>query len=152
MVNTIAKKYNVPTALILATWFMEASCRQANPDNGDGIFQITSAHYEPGAIDDAQLEQEIIDFINFSRKKRDWYHKSNPDRQITLTYKKWDIESLESQGALYNSVGSSINAWPLRATNQYYNRGNFNLEWKSSVKDGLITSFVRLLNWELQNR
>ncbi|MBP6910377.1 hypothetical protein KBC03_02155 [Patescibacteria group bacterium] len=122
MVNTIAKKHNVPTALILATWFMESSCRMANPDNGDGLFQIVSSHYEPGPINDAQLEQEIIDFIMFSRKKWDRYHKSNPDRRITLTYKKWDLESLESQGALYNSVGSTINAWPLRATNEYYNR------------------------------
>ena len=152
MVNTIAKKHNFPTALILATWFMESSCRMANPDNGDGLFQIVSAHYEPGPINDAQLEQQIVDFIAFSRKKHDWYHKNNPDRQITLTYKVWDIESPESQGALYNSVGSSINAWPLRATNQYYNWGNFNLEWKSSVKDGMITAFIRLLKWETENR
>lgn len=152
MVNTIAKKYDVPPALILATWFMEASCRQANPDNKNGIFQITSHYYEPGPIDDAELEEQIIDFIEFSRAKWSWYHKSNPDRQITLTYKKWDLESLETQGALYNSVGSSINAWPLRATNQYYNWGNFSPEWRSSVKDGMITAFVRLLNWELQNR
>lgn len=152
MVNTIAKKHNFPTALILATWFMESSCRMANPDNGDGLFQIVSSHYEPGPISDAQLEQEIIDFIAFSRKKHDWYHKNNPDRTITLTYKVWDIESLESQGALYNSVGSKITAWPLKATNEYYNRGNFNEEWKSSVKDGLITAFIRLVDWELKNR
>lgn len=122
MVNTIAKKYNFPTALILATWFMESSCRMANPENGDGLFQIISSHYEPGPINDAQLEQEIVDFIQFSRKKWDRYHKSNPDRQITLTYKKRNIESLESQGALYNSVGTKITAWPLKATNEYYNR------------------------------
>lgn len=152
MVNTIAKKYDVPTALVLATWFMESSCRMANPDNGNGLFQITSNYYAPGPIDDAELEKQITDFIMFSRGKWNWYHKSNPDRQLTITYKKWDIESLESQGALYNSVGSSINAWPLRATNQYYNWGNFSPEWKSSVKDGMITAFVRLLNWELQNR
>lgn len=122
MVNTIAQKYNVPTALILATWFMESSCRMANPDNGDGLFQIVSSQYNPGPIDDAQLEQEIVDFIAFSRKKWDWYHRNNPDHTINLTYKTWDIESLESQGALYNSVGSSINAWPLKAKNDYYNR------------------------------
>lgn len=152
MVNTIAKKENFPTALILATWFMESSCRMANPNNGDGLFQILSNHYEPGAVNDAELERQVEDFINFSRHKWAWYHRNNPDRQIVLTHKLWDIESLESQGALYNSVGSKITAWPLRATNQYYNRWNFNPEWKSSVKDGMITAFIRLLNWELENR
>ncbi len=152
MVNTIAKKHNFPTALILATWFMESSCRMANPDNGDGLFQILSNHYEPGPVTDADLESQIEDFINFSRNKRRWFHRNNPDRQIVLTHKLWDIESLESQGALYNSVGSKITAWPLRATNEYYNRGNFNLEWKSSVKDGMITAFIRLVKWELENR
>jgi len=122
MVNTIAKKHNFPTALILATWFMEGSCRTSNPANGDGPFQIVSSHYTPGPLSDAQLEQAIVDFIAFSRKKHDWYHRNNPDRKIVLTYKLRDIESLETQGALYNSVGSSINAWPLRATNEYYNR------------------------------
>ena len=153
MVNTIAKNYNIPTALILATWFMEGSCRQTNPDNGNGLFQITSNYYAPGPIDDAQLEQEIVDFIKFSRGKWNWYNNSNNgDHKITITYKNWDIESLESQGALYNSVGSSITAWPLRATNQYYNWGNFSPEWTSSVKDGMITAFIRLLDWELKNR
>lgn len=152
MVNTLAKKENFPTALILATWFMESSCRMANPDNGDGLFQILSNHYEPGPINDAQLERQIEDFINFSRNKWSWFHRNNPDRQIVLTYKLWDIESLESQGALYNSVATKITAWPLKATNEYYNRGNFNLEWKSSVKDGLITAFIRLVKWELENR
>lgn len=152
MVNTLAKKYNVPTALILSTWFMEASCRMANPDNGNGVFQITSNYYEPGPIDSAHLEQEIEDFVNFSRAKWSWYERNNPERKILLTYKLWDIESIETQGALYNSVGSSINAWPLRATNEYYNWGNFNEEWKSSVKDGLITAFIRLVKWETENR
>lgn len=152
MVNTLAQKYNVPTALILATWFMESSCRQANPDNGDGVFQIVSHYYEPGPIDDAQLVEEIENFVKFSRGKWSAYEKANPGRKINLTYRSWDMNSLETQGALYNSVGSSFKVWPLKATNEYYNRGNFNPERASSVKDGLITAFIRLTKWELENR
>jgi hypothetical protein len=97
MVNTLAKKYDVPTALILATWFMEGSCRMTNPDNGDGVFQITSNYYAPGPLDAAHIAQEIEDFVNFSRGKRAWYHKNNPDHTINLTYNSWDIESIETQ-------------------------------------------------------
>ena len=152
MVNTLAQKHNVPTALILATWFMESSCRQANPENGDGVFQIVSQYYEPGPISDADLVEEIENFVKFSRGKWSAYEKANPGRKINLTYRTRDMESLESQGALYNSVGSSFKARPLKATNDYYNRGNFNPEWASSVKDGLITAFIRLTKWELENR
>jgi hypothetical protein len=49
-VDAVAKRENFPTALILATWRKESSCRVVNPGNGDGLFQIVAHHYEPSSV------------------------------------------------------------------------------------------------------
>jgi hypothetical protein len=45
IIDSIAQRENFPTALILATWRKESSCRVVNPENGDGLFQIVAHTY-----------------------------------------------------------------------------------------------------------
>ena len=96
MVDTYARQADVPTALILATWFEESSCRQINPDNGQGLFQIVSNYYTPGSIDNATIADEITDFIGFARNKRGWYEKVN-NQFLDISYSHWDMKSIQTQ-------------------------------------------------------
>jgi hypothetical protein len=50
VVDAIAKRENFPTAIILATWRKESSCRVVNPSNGDGLFQIVAHEYPPTTV------------------------------------------------------------------------------------------------------
>ncbi|UFX83109.1 hypothetical protein [Candidatus Absconditicoccus praedator] len=151
-VDQIAKERNFPTAFIVATWFRESNCRMENPENGDGPFQILSIDYTPGEITKNELEEKINDFIDFSKSKQRYY-QTNPmlrehygERELTVEYDNYDLRSLRLQAVLYNGLTS--NNTP---TKSYYANGNLNEDFEDSIRDGVITMFLKLIKWEAEN-
>ena len=47
LVDSFAKSVDLPTSLVIATWWRERSCLLDNPTNGDGVFQILNNYYIP---------------------------------------------------------------------------------------------------------
>lgn len=155
LIYKIAKKENIPPALIIAAWYMETSCKTYNPKNWDWVFQIVSSYYPPSDnITDIQFEQQIMDFINFSRNKWSWYekHKSSFSKfqrfdwiTINLAFDNWDIESIRAHAILYNwlydfalPMTSLYTNWNLTPNHEY-------------IKDWFFTVFLKFLEWEINN-
>jgi hypothetical protein len=155
LIYKIAKRENIPSALIIATWYMETACNTHNPNNGDWAFQIVSSYYPPSDnITDSQFEQQIMDFIKFSRNKWNWYDKhkltfSKFQRfdgiSINLTFDDWDIESIRTHAILYNWLYD----FALPMTSLYTN-GNLTPN-HVYVKDWFLTIFLKFLEWEINN-
>jgi hypothetical protein len=142
-IDAVAKEYDFPTAVIIATWFKEHTCKFSNPSNGRWNFQITSHSYPPGDITWENFENQIINFIYFSKAKWEWYdtfQKYGPE-PVKLSYDKIDLTSLRKQAILYNWV-----VWTLE-DNAYANQ-NF---WSpSSGRDGIVAMSIRALWWQLK--
>lgn len=76
LMNDMAWAEDMPLPLLIATREMESSCRFAYPSNGDGPFQILSKNIT-GSMDRVSMVNEIQDWADFSRNKRDWYARAN---------------------------------------------------------------------------
>lgn len=143
-IDAVAKEYDFPTSVIIATWYREHTCKFSNPANAWGNFQITSHSYPPGNISWADFEDQIINFIIFSRAKRAWYNtfqKFWPE-PVTLTYDSIDLTSLRKQAILYNGVVGTLE-------NNIYANQNF---WQAaSGRDGIVAMTIRALGWQLEN-
>ena len=86
---------------VLATWYIESTCRMYNPTNGDGIFQIINNHYLPGSIDIATLGSELYDFETFIKRKFARFNTTQ-DPAIVYGYNSYNIDTLQTFAALYN--------------------------------------------------
>jgi len=117
-IDIIAKKYDFPVELIIATWFREHTCKFFNPSNGRGNFQITSHYYPPGDITRADFEAQVIAFIKFSQAKRDYYDaiQTYGPEPVSLSYDEFDLTSIRKQAILYNGIVGELD------TNVYANQ------------------------------
>lgn len=96
-----------------------------NPNNRNGIFQITTNDHEPGAIEVGHWIGMMYDFNDFLQRNKARYHNSNKlsienceykdktmvgqTAPVCLSYDSVDLDSLIKFGALYNGLaGSSI--------------------------------------------
>ncbi len=152
LVDEIAKERDFPTGLIIATWFRESNCRMQNPKNLHWPFQITSHNYEPWEISKQQFKEKVNEFVDFMEAKQEYYH-TNPrlreiywEREITTNYKNFDIRSLRLSAVLYNWL--TPNNTP---DNSYYANWNLNEDFEDASRDGVITMFLKVLNWESNN-
>lgn len=140
-IDAVAREYDFPPELIIATWYREHTCIFKNPSNGRGNFQITSNRYEPGPISRTQFQKQIVDFINFSKKKWDYYDAIQVfgPEPVAITYDSYDLTSIRKQSILYNGI-----VWELE-TNVYANQ-NFN--WVSVWwRDGIVAHVLKVLKW-----
>lgn len=145
-IDEIARAHDFPTPLIIATRYREHTCHFNNPANGRGNFQITSHYYEPGEITRAQFEEQVVNFINFSRAKRARYDNLllRDDVSINMTHDAYDLISIQKHAILYNG----IKAGTTPATNDYANRNFGN---GPDGKDGIVAMFLKVLQREIQN-
>lgn len=139
-IDQIAKEYDFPTALIIATRWREHTCIFSNPDNTWGNFQIISDYYAPGDITRDQFKQQIIDFINFSRAKRAWYDKIQVfgPEPVVLSYDRIDLLSLRKQAILYNGIAQGTTP----ETNMYANQ---NFGSPDNGRDGVVAMTLKAI-------
>ncbi len=165
-VDKVARENNFPTALILATWYREHSCLMTSPSNWQWAFQIVSQRYEPWEISKDDLEEKIINFIEFSKAKWDYweqikYNWSLPERfwtdPINISYDDFTLRDVRLQSILYNWMTQ----WSTLEVNRYTNT-NMSEEINQKLKainpntntnrDWVATMFIKLLNWEIENK
>lgn len=146
LVDHTARMLNIPPSFVMATRYVESSCRMYNPTNGDWIFQIINNHYEPGDIDFAWLAWQLYDFEIFIERKFDWYNSRQPE-PIIYWYNTYNIDTLQSFAALYNGVSGPLSAYPLALVNPYYFFGNYNTSYKSR-RDWWLVFFMKILQME----
>lgn len=143
-IDLIAKEYNFPTALIIATRYREHSCFFSNPSNGRGNFQITSHDYPAWDITREQFSDQIINFISFSQAKRDWYDAIQVfgPEPVSLQYETFDLSSVRKHAILYNGVYPDVTL-----DSSWYANENFTqARW---WRDGIVASFLKVLQWEM---
>jgi hypothetical protein len=141
-IDAIAKEHDFPTALIIATRYREHTCKFSNPTNGWGNFQITSHYYPAGDITWAKFENQIINFIVFSRAKWDYYDdvQTYGDAPIALSYDTIDLTSLRKHAIFYNGISGELD------TNTYANQ---NFARAADGRDGIVAMTIRALGWQL---
>jgi len=109
-IDKIAKKYNFPTELIIATWRKESWCNMINPNNWDWLFQIRANYYIPWKINQEKLEEQIIDFITYSHNKWIYFQKNKKLKQdfnqetLNITYNNYTLKDLQIHAMLYNWI------------------------------------------------
>ncbi len=143
-IDVIAREYDFPVELIIATWFREHTCKFKNPSNGRGNFQIITRHYQPWPITRAQFEQQVIDFIKFSEGKRKFYDQTQNfwPLPIELSYGSFDLLSIRKHAIYYNGIVSTPEQ------NVYANQ-NFN--WiRVWWADGIVATFLKVLKYGLE--
>lgn len=152
-VDTIAKDEDFPTPLILAVWWIETNCNMYNPANGWWLFQITSQYFEPGNVGYIELESQIRNFIAFSRNKWNYFNTNTyhnyksrfGGENIDIHYNSYTLRDLRLHSILYNWVSSTT-------TLEWNTFANANLNpGVSGRSDGVVTRFLKVLNWEIQN-
>ncbi len=152
--NQLGVEQDFPTALIVATWWKEWSCRMSLPANGYGVFQITSHDYGTGDFGGAGLREQAQHFIDFARAKAAYYDKANLASGYTLelNYGQFDYRDLRNHAVLYNAISWTVRKEFLDPRRQDYVIGNL---WSGAnvttgtISDGLVTRFVKLLEWEV---
>jgi hypothetical protein len=175
IVDAIAKQENFPTALVMATWRKESSCRVVNPSNRDGLFQILSIDYPPGPVykksdlkrttlGDKQwrvyapdgaipagasfvdrgniLEEQVMDFIKFSRNKRAYSDRLKvfDAIPISLSYDAIDLLSLRKHAIAYNGFVKGRHP-----ENAFYANQNLWRDYEEK-QDGLVTLLLKVLD------
>ncbi len=143
LIDSIAKKNDFPTELIIATWGMEHSCIFKNPSNWNWNFQIITRVYKPGKITDKQFAIQVQDFINFSKNKWKFWERYKKTK-VHLKYNDYDFASIRYHAAAYNWI------WNHLITSKYI---NWNLNLKVPYKkDWITTRFLKVLDWEIKNK
>ncbi|MBS8121843.1 hypothetical protein [Candidatus Vampirococcus lugosii] len=152
IVDKVAKERDFPTALIISIWYRESSCRKANPANGFGPFQITSHYHKPGEISSDEFITKIHEFIDFAEHKMNHF-SNNPKLKdiyghevLQVNYNNFDMRSIKLLSVLYSGLVTGNSP-----TTSYYANANLNSNFEST-RDGVITLFIKILEWELQNK
>lgn len=154
---------NLPTALTLATLDMESSCLRTKPSNGDGVFQLTAKDYGNWALTTGEWIMMMYDFSILVSGKHSRYHTSNKlssdncnlknrfltgqTAPICLTYASLDLDSLIKHGALYNGLSWANIQWDIQPAASGYVYGRYTDLYSGSVKDGLITKVLKVVQY-----
>lgn len=147
LVDKVAKANNFPAELVLATWHLEANCNYYNPANTHWVFQIMVYSYGNWDITEAMFEQQIVDYINFVKNKRNRQNRSFVawKSKLQISYDNYSINDLRIHWFLYNW----IKKWVL-PSETLYNNWNLNNKFKHN-KDWLITVLLKILKWRVDN-
>lgn len=146
-VDKIARENDFPTELVLATWYMEATCKFYNPANTHWIFQIMNYNYWVWELTDSQFEQQVVDYINFVKNKRNRQNRAFVvwDSKIQIQYDSYTIDELWAHWFLYNW----IKKWVLPSETMY-NSWNLNEDLQYR-KDWLVTVMLKVIKWRSDN-
>ena len=70
------------------------------------MFQITSHDYPPGPVGLADLRDQIVHFIDFSKAKWSYYDyvQKYDELPVSLSYTKYDLRSIRKHAVLYNGA------------------------------------------------
>lgn len=147
-INDIAKENDFPTELIIATWSIEYNCNLSNPNNWYWPFQISSKYYEPWEITLEQFKVSIIDYINFSKWKWQYFNENKYHNykerfwteNINITYNNYTIRDLKLNSLLFNWIREDTTLdWNTFANWNINNQVVTNFDW-------LVTRFLKILN------
>lgn len=144
-IDAIAKEYNFPTSLIIATWFKEHTCIFKNPWNGRWNFQIISHTYPAGAITWDQFRQQVVNFIEFSWDKWNYYdsiQRFGPE-PIRLTYTEMDLTSLRKHAIMYNGISAN-------STLEWNSYANQNFDGPVQWRDGIVAMTLRAIRYGIE--
>lgn len=153
-IDEIAKKNNFPTELVIATWSKEYNCNLWNPANWWWPFQITSQYYKPGEVSLEEFWISIQKYIDFTKGKWDYFNNNKYhnyktrfwNENINITYDYYSIRDLKLSSILYNWVSSNTTLdWNTFANSNLNNTVITNSDW-------LVTRFLKILNWRVNNK
>lgn len=153
-IDEIAKKNDFPTELIIATWSKEYNCNLWNPANGWWPFQITSQYYTPWSVSLEQFWESVQKYIDFTKGKWNYFNNNTYhnyktrfwNENIAITYDNYTIRDLKLSAILYNWVNSTTTLdWNSFANANLNNSVTSNSDW-------LVTRFLKILNWRINNK
>lgn len=148
--DNLSFAYDFPTALTIAVRYRESGCGYYLPKNGDGPFQIVSKDYGNWTISKELFEKTIKDFLEFSKKKIDWYNGKNPSTPIALSYKSINYGDLLKFAGLYNGLSWwTVYGNILPAAPKYFFE-KMPWEFEKGKRNGLFLQVLRILEWELK--
>ena len=117
-----------------------------------GPFQIISNYYKPWNISLEEFKISIIDFINFSKNKWNYYNNnSNLKSRFNIPYLElnynttFDIKQIQLHSILYNWVRKNTTL-----DNNLFANSNLNKNIISKT-DWILTYYIKILNWEINN-
>lgn len=154
VIDEIAKKNNFPTELIIATWGIEYGCKLWNPANWWGPFQITSQYYAPWDITVEEFSLSVQKYIDFTKGKWDYFN-TNPyhsykerfwNENINIMYESYTLRDLKLTAILYNWVSKNTTL-----DGNTFANANLN-DTVSHASDGVVTRFLKVLNWKIHNK
>jgi hypothetical protein len=111
----------------------------------DFIIQATGMFAGPERIPFVQsgniLEEQVMDFIKFSREKWKWYDRLQlyDEIPVTLSYDTIDLLSLRKHAILYNSTAKGRHP-----ENSFYANQNFGWNYEKK-QDGLVVMYLRVV-------
>lgn len=148
--DNLSFAYDFPTALTIAVRYRESWCGFYLPKNGDGPFQIVSKDYGNWTISKELFEKTIKDFLEFSKKKIDWYNGKNPSTPITLSYKSVNYDDLLKFSGLYNGLSWWIVYGNILPAVPKYFFEKMPWEYEKGKRNWLFLQFLRVLEWEIK--
>lgn len=153
-IDEIAKKNDFPIELVIATWSKEYNCNLWNPANGWWPFQITSQYYTPWSVSLEQFWESVQKYIDFTKGKWNYFNNNTYhnyksrfwNENIAITYDNYTIRDLKLSAILYNWVNSTTTLdWNSFANANLNNSVTSNSDW-------LVTRFLKILNWRINNK
>ena len=150
-IDNISFANDFPTALAIAIRYRESTCAYYLPSNGDGPFQIVEKDYGTGEITEELFKQTIQDFIDFSKQKIRRYNNRADEEypEINLTYTWFNLTGLVSFSALYNWW---VRTWGMVQPNApKYVYDWYGDEYSWATKYGILSAFLTVLDWEVDN-
>lgn len=150
-IDNISFAYDFPTALTIATRYRESTCGYYLPSNNRWPFQITSKNYWNWEISEEIFTQTVTDFIVFTKSKYKNYEKVNSWEKIKISYSDFDLTGLVRHWSLYNWLSGYTIYWNIVPLNPRYVFDNYGINFSWATKDGIISKFLKILDWEVKN-
>lgn len=155
--DDISFVHNLPTAITMATWYAESTCGfylPVHPTYGSNWpFQIITKDYGTGEMTESLFRQTVQDFVWFAWSKINSYEKSNKAAwlKVNLTYDSFDFTGVVRFGSLYNGLSWSTIKWDIQPMKRWYVFNNYEPQYASAVRHGLMPMFIESLARELEN-
>jgi len=152
--DDIAFSYDFSTALLVATRYVESSCGYYLPQNTWWPFQIISKNYWTWEISEEIFVQSVIDFIEFSKNKYNWYEERNKEDnlKINVDYKNLELSWIIRHWALYNWLSWYTVYGDILPLNPNYVFNNFGENFSGAKKNWLMAEFINILEREIINK
>lgn len=154
LLDDLSFVYNQPTALTIATWYRETTCRRYLPGNGDGPFQILNEDYGTGELTQEIFKESVKDYLEFNQRKFDRFEKANAKSGLTidLSYTGFTLTGIVRHGALYNSLSGKTVYGDIQPMRPWYVFDGYGEAFSGAKRYGTLPKFVQSLQRETQQR